>query len=328
MIKKVATLLLLSVFIVSNTFAHVMNSDSVFTDISYSEAKDEIVLLSSLGVVSYQYEEYIYRPQEPLTRQELASWVGAYYGLKGETSEQLANLALTAGYISSLNGMATYADVNQAYFHGYLELDEPDATMTREQFAQFVVEHAETDLDGHNIYDMSGFTAGPIGTIEAVKQVEKLTPEGKGKKVYELTIGGRIYELGLHPRVIAQVTDPAVWVGMSVTKSWIGPNVDTDAAGAHGGHAHESDDSANHSHHDGDSHEHSEAGTAISEIALQFIQFGDEDNTLTNEVSKSKIAAEEIEPTNDSNYSIGILLIIVVLAGGFILVFMRKKQHS
>ena len=150
MIKKISALLLLSVFLVSNAFAHVMNSDNVYTDISYSEAKDDIVLLNALGIISYQYEEYIFRPHDPLAKQELASWVGSYFGLKGDTSEQLAEAAVAEGYLSSLIGIATYQDVNQAFFQSQLTLDNPNEALTREQFAQFVAANVDVEVNGQS----------------------------------------------------------------------------------------------------------------------------------------------------------------------------------
>ncbi|MGN1386519.1 MAG: hypothetical protein ACI4XS_07955 [Bacillus sp. (in: firmicutes)] len=332
MIRKISALLLLSVLFVSNAFAHVMNSDNVFTDISYSEAKDDIVLLHSLGVISYQYEEYIFRPQDPLAKQELASWAGSYFRLEGETSEQLAKAALAEGYITSLTGIATYQDVNQAFFQNQLTLDNPNDALTREQFAQFVAANVDIDVSGQSLYEMSGFSAGPVGVVEAVQQVEKLTSEGETKKVYELTIDGEVYELGLHPRITAQVADPNIWVGMTVTKSSIGPNVETDATGTHSsthGHSHDTDaGSLDHSHHE----ESSDASeNTISQYALQFIQLDsaatDDPEVATKNVGNSEAVSEETE--QDSQSWKMITAAVLILAAVLIVLIKRKQNiHS
>jgi len=330
MIKKVvAATLLFSVLFVTNTFAHIMSSDNVFTDISYSEAKEDIVLLSALGIISYQYEEYVFRPQDPLSKQELASWIGSYFRLEGETSEQLADAALKAGYLSSLIGMATYADINQAFFQNQLTLEKPEDTMTREQFVQFVVANANTEMNGKSLYELSGFAVGPVGTIEAVQQVEKLTAEGKTKKVYELTIDGEEYELGLHPHIAAQITDPAVWVGMSVTQSWIGPNVNTDATGVQ---THDDgQESHSHSHHDDNNQSNLESENKISEFALQYIHLGSNNSDykdVTNEVSNSASAPEKPEKNSTIETWVVITAIIPILAVVLIIFIYKRKKTN
>ena len=55
------------------------------------EASKEVVLLSALGVISYQDGELTFRPQDTLTAKDLAVWLGpSIYGLEGTTSTELA----------------------------------------------------------------------------------------------------------------------------------------------------------------------------------------------------------------------------------------------
>lgn len=192
----------------TNVSAHVMNSQSVFGDIHYTEAAEDILLISALGMVSAESGKQTFRPQDPLTREELGEFVGSYFSFEGE-------LAQEKGYRSSTKGEATYADVNQAFFENALSVENPEGTMTREEFAQFIAANLESDIGGHTFAERSGFAEGPTGVIEKVQQVEE---------TYQLTIDGNVYELGEHPYVAAESVDPLVWQGMSLSKSWEGPS--------------------------------------------------------------------------------------------------------
>lgn len=204
--KKAICICLFLLLFTTNVSAHVMNSQSVFEDIHYTEAAEEILLISALGMVSAESGKQTFRPQDPLTREELGEFVGSYFSFKSE-------LAQEKGYRSSTKGDATYADVNQAFFENELSVENPEGTMTREEFAQFIAANLESNIGGHTLAERSGYAAGPTGVIEKVQQVEE---------AYELTIDGNVYELGEHPYVAAESVDPLVWQGMSLTKSWEG----------------------------------------------------------------------------------------------------------
>ena len=206
--KKAICICSFLLLITTNVSAHVMNSQSVFEDIHYTEAAEDILLISALGMVSAESGKQTFRPQDPLTREELGEFVGGYFRFEDE-------LALEKGYLSSTKGEATYADVNQAFFENELTVENPEGTMTREEFAQFIAANLERDIGGQTLAERSGFAAGPTGLIEKVQQVEE---------TYELTIDGKVYELGEHPYVAAESVDPLVWQGMSLTKSWEGPS--------------------------------------------------------------------------------------------------------
>lgn len=159
-------------------------------------------------MVSAESGKQTFRPQDPLTREELGEFVGSYFSFEGE-------LAQEKGYRSSTKGEATYADVNQAFFENALSVENPEGTMTREEFAQFIAANLESDIGGHTFAERSGFAEGPTGVIGKVQQVEE---------TYQLTIDGNVYELGEHPYVAAESVDPLVWQGMSLSKSWEGPS--------------------------------------------------------------------------------------------------------
>lgn len=274
MSKKIMLLLCAFLFMTTSAFAHVMNKNNVFSDLSLTEAADEVVLLSALGVISYLDDNFEFKPTEKLTAKDLAAWVAGYNGVEGETSEALAKAAVDEGLISTMEGDATYALVNEALFLGQLELDNAEATMTREEFAVFVASHVHRDMGGHTLLDMSGYEPGPTGIIEHVERVQKKTASGSSAYVYMMTIDGTVYEVGMHPRVLAESADPAVWVGQLVAESFIGPNVGTDKAGKH-------------MHHD---HDHADPAVAeqvadmaddtVADKAIQFIVIGEEPFTV------------------------------------------------
>lgn len=82
----------------------------------------------------------------------------------------------------------------------------------------------ETDIGGHTLDEMPGFSKGPTGIIESVKQVGKQTAESTTKKVYEVQIADQTIQLREHPRVYADGVDPLACEDM---------NVATDEAGGH-----------------------------------------------------------------------------------------------
>ena len=295
MFKKVGIFFCMMMLVTTSAFAHVMNEDNVFDDLSISEASKEIVLLASLGVISYQDAEITFRPQDPLTAKDLAAWVGSYYGLEGTSSLELAQAALADELITTIDGEATYALVNEAFFHGTLQLANADDTMTREQFAKFVASHVHTDMGDHTLMEMSGFTAGPTGVIEKVERVTKQTPTGENAHIYQLTIDGHMYEMGMHPRTITDSVDPLVWEGLNVAESWYGPNVATDYAGVHMNH----EGHQGHSGHATEVQQAESLGDEVAATALQFVVIGDTPLTQTiGEVATEDPSTSESKATD------------------------------
>lgn len=217
-----AMLLLLLPTVVS---AHIVNEQNLYDDLQYSKATPQIVQLSGLGVIAYDHGSTLFSPQEKLTREELAHWAGAFWKLKesGAAREQVTAAALEKGLVPSLDGNATYADVNQAYFAGKLAVPEQDAAreLTKEEFAVFVFEHRNDAVEGKSLYDRGGFVAGPTGKVEKVAVREEKDAAGKTSKVYSLTISGTVHDLSAHPRVLQAAVDPAQWEGKTVEEAWL-----------------------------------------------------------------------------------------------------------
>ena len=342
--KKVLAIVFACMLVSTSTFAHVMNRNNTFEDLALTEAADKIVMLSALGIVSYLDNGFAFKPTMTLTAKDLAAWVATYNGLQGETSDALAKAALDEELVSTIDGDATYALVNEAYFHGKLTLENPEQTMTREQFALFMFEHLTADIGNHTLLDMAQFTPGPTGVVEHAERVTKNIPSGSTASVYMITINGEQYEMGMHPRVIADSVDPTVWIGQKVAQSWYGPNVTSD----HAGH--------NHSHQ-GDS-EHTQHGVkptisadTVAEIALQVVVVGDapfiatevgdheahgvaEKQTTEQTVGEveevlAEVVTEQVqaEPsTNSKTWLFVVLAALAVVIAGFVAVKLKPKK--
>ena len=291
--KKVIAIVVACMLVSTSAFAHVMNRNNAFEDLALTEAADEIVILSALGIVSYLDNGFAFKPTTTLTAKDLAAWVAMYNGLQAETSDELAKAALEAELVSTIEGDATYKLINDAYFHGKLTLENPEQAMTREQFALFVFEHLTADIGDHTLLDMSQFTPGPTGVVEHVERVTKNIPSGSKASVYMITINGEQYEMGMHPRVIADSVDPTVWIGQKVAQTWYGPNATSD----HAGHNHSNHNHSEHANHGAKS---TISSDTVAETALQIVVIGDEPFIATEVGHHDAHEVTEEQPTEQT----------------------------
>ncbi len=114
-----------------NAAAHIKNEASQFPDIEYSDARFDIVLLVGAGIIP---ETPVFEPGALFTRVDLATWAALAWdlGAGGETpdTDALATAALQQGLTSSIDGQATYEEINKVFFRGQLTPDRPAATPT------------------------------------------------------------------------------------------------------------------------------------------------------------------------------------------------------
>ena len=348
MFKRIGILLCMMMLVATSAFAHVMNETNLFENLSISDASKEVVLLSALGVISSQDGELTFRPQDTLTAKDLGAWLGSYYGLEGTTSTELAQAASAEGLLSTIDGRATYSLVNEAFFHGTLQLANPDEHMTRDQFTKFVASHVHTNIDGQTLMDKAGFTSGPTGVIEKVERVTKKTPTGGNANIYQLTISGKVYEIGMHPRTIADSVDPLVWLGLTVAESWYGPNFATDFAGIHTHHEGDKD----HNDHSSEELQIELSDDEVASMALQFIVIGDtsvttvlqdeetahvaeqinqseETTTLDEQLSLIATQQESVDEASKSSTNVlGFVGIGIVIIGGLLALGFHKRRNS
>ena len=200
--------------------AHIVHPGNAFSDIGLSAYKDEIVYASRLGLIAGEESGDVFRPGEPLRRADLAHWAAAFNGLaEADDAEAAGQAALTGGLVDTLEGNATYGDINRAVFRGRLTLENggtypADREATREQYAAFVVAFASTQVDGKRLEERAGLAAGPAGIVKAESDPDAAFG-------YKLTIGGRAWTLSPHPRIVHAPGDPALWDGLQLAASWI-----------------------------------------------------------------------------------------------------------
>lgn len=202
-------LLLAVVWFGSRGYAHVTNESSVYEDLEFSEAKEQVLLLSGLNLFPHDKGVQLFRPQEKLTRAELNRWVANFNAHNGGDLEAAKDE----------EGNATYEDVSRAFFGGRFMPDNRNAELTREEFAAFVGARLHEQVDGRTLFDRAGLTKGPAGAIEDVVAQR----EGEGAAAYDayqIAVQGKRYPLHPHPKVLFGSPDAREWEGRTVAESW------------------------------------------------------------------------------------------------------------
>ncbi|GAA3348583.1 hypothetical protein [Lysinibacillus fusiformis] len=312
--KYLLLLLMSTLFMAPAAYAHTMDKSTLFTDVpeTTSTIKD-IMVLHSIGLLGYNGKDMALNPTDNLSRKDFASWVGGFFGLEGATVDELAQAAQKEEYISSLEGDLTYKEINTALFHHKLEVENPDATMTKEEYITFLTEHLDVDMGGHTLLQMGGFAEGPTGTIEDV-----VTGDETG-----IIINGKTYMLSGHPRIFAESTDAKSWVGQQLERS-----IFTTAGDHHHGHDDNQEGHGDHEEGHGDGHDAPASNTAT----LQYVQISSAQVAAddTKEVQSSNATPREEQQTDETTSSnsstVWIIAILVVLAAIFAFVFVKRKK--
>jgi hypothetical protein len=199
----------------SGALAHVKNEETQFPDIEFSDARFDIVLLAAAGIIP---ETPVFEPDRPLSRRDVASWVALAQGLGkgGETpdTDALAQAALTAGVVNSLDGEATFSDLAAAFFPGQGAPERERETPTKGEAAQFVASRLTTAAESGTLLDRLRISEGPTGAVAAVKS--EAAAHGT---VYVVTIGETKAPAYAHVRVANGPTDLLVWEGRVVRRS-------------------------------------------------------------------------------------------------------------
>lgn len=223
MLKKIWMSCCLMILIgVAPVLAHVQNEASLYSDITYSEAKEQIVILHGIGAIALEGGANLYKPFEMLTLRDLAYWAGIFAGLGegGLSADDIREAALEVGLVSSLDGQATYADVNQAYYDGAAPVDDATASLTREEFALYMGQFFDSEVDGITLIERAGFVEGPKGNVDDVEKYA-VTEGGHTYDVFRISIGGEWYQVSDHPKIVHGPVDLSQWVGKAIEASWI-----------------------------------------------------------------------------------------------------------
>jgi len=204
-------------FIVGNAAAHIKNEASQFPDIEFADARFDVVLLVGAGIIP---ETPVFEPDAPFTRVDLATWgaLAEDLGKGGETpdTDALATVALKQGLVASLDGQATYEDINRLFFRGQLTPDRPAAVPTRGEAASFIATHLGSAV-GEALLARRGVRMGPAGHTAKVE----IQRNPDGGNTYMITIGDTSLPMFAHGRVANGPTDLIQWDGRNVRRSFI-----------------------------------------------------------------------------------------------------------
>ena len=197
--------------------AHIKNDVSQFPDIEFSDARYDIVILVGAGIIP---ETPVFEPDAPMIIVDLAVWAALYNNLGegGETpdTEALAKTALDQGLVKSLEGPATYADINDLFFQGHLVLEQPAANPKKAEAASFIASKFATP-EGVSLLEKRELQAGPTGQISQVES--RATADGGSS--YFITRSGTTMPMYAHGRVANGPTDLVQWQGRTIRKSFV-----------------------------------------------------------------------------------------------------------
>ncbi|MFC0215027.1 hypothetical protein ACFFK0_21770 [Paenibacillus chartarius] len=267
MLRRIVFIAILLLFVQTSTaaFAHVENEKTLYDDIETSRALEDIVYLRGMGLIAAEPGAKLFRPLAPLQKADLAYWAGTFkgFGGDGKQPEQVRAEALRSGLVTSLEGDATYADVNRAYLDGREAADQSDAKLTREQFATYLRSAVQQPAAAGSLVQRLGYVQGPSGTIERV--IENIVGEGAAAYAsYTIVVGGKEYKLSEHPKALYGPTDLKQWQGKTLSETWMAGEASgrpemiilkleqgqfsrEAMAVPEGGHGHHGHDAANHS---------------------------------------------------------------------------------
>lgn len=203
-------------------FAHIKNEATQFPDIEFSESRFDIVVLVGAGIIP---ETPVFEPDKMFSNADLAAWAALAEGLQrgGETPdvEALAAAALGSGIVESLEGAATLGQVNQVFFAGQLDIDDPLRTPSKAEAAS-VIANALNTAAGEPLLAKRGLKSGATGEVTSVA-----ITEGHHGNAYVMTIGGVARPMDEHGRVANGPTDLLQWEGRTVRRSFERGNGDT-----------------------------------------------------------------------------------------------------
>lgn len=216
--RMVKTILVLAAgcLAAGGALAHIKNEASQFPDIEFSDARFDIVVLVGAGIIP---ETPVFEPDRALSRRDLAAWVALTRGLGegGETPQvdALAAAALEQGAVDSLEGAASYADLNALFFDGGLSVAEPGRTPTRGEAASFIAGQLDTAA-GRRLLETLGLRAGATGVVTSVRS----EPSDHGVS-YVVTVGDTPLPMYLHGRVANGPVDLLQWENLEVRRSFV-----------------------------------------------------------------------------------------------------------
>ncbi len=215
-VARRAAVLLGAALISMQAVSHIKNEATQYPDIEFSDARFDIVMLVGAGIIP---ETPVFEPDKPLSRRELATWAALARGLRpgGETpdTDELADAALGAGLVDSLDGEATISDLDTLFFGGAGNAANPDSVPTKAEAAAFIASHLDT-VSGLALLQSRNLESGATGVVAPVE-----TKKGHHGSVYVITVDETTLPMDAHGRVANGPTDLLQWEGRTVRRSFV-----------------------------------------------------------------------------------------------------------
>lgn len=198
--------------------AHILTEANQFPDIKNAEARFDIVLLVGAGIVPETPE---FGPDNKLSRADLAAWAAHAAGLLGKPAAKpdmaaLAKAALDQGLVKSIEGDASYAELDAVFSSGQGRPAQADAVPTRGQAAAWLAAGLAAPVSG-SLLEKTGLLPGPVGVVSAVES--KTNPDG-GTSTF-LTIGDTTLPVYTHAKVGNGPSNLSKWKGLTARRTFI-----------------------------------------------------------------------------------------------------------
>lgn len=200
-------------------YAHIVHKDNAFEDIEFSPYQDDIVVATKLGYILVDHKERFFKPSDLLLRSDLAYWAAVLHRYSENDNKEYAQQeAIANGLLSTLEGYATFNDINHALFAGTLE-ESSDNTVSREDFARLIVKNEALLLNV--VQPLLNFKRASADSIE-VKQNSEIMHGYQFLMTENNT--QIVYEFAAHPYIVGGPSDASLWEKRQASKIWYSEN--------------------------------------------------------------------------------------------------------
>lgn len=214
--KQSIGLILGSLLTFGSALGHIKNEATQFPDIEFSAARFDIVVLVGAGIIP---QTPVFEPDKTLSNADLAAWAALAEGLGrgGENPDTvaLAAAALQRGLVKSLDGDASFADLNRLFFAGQLDVKDGERAPSKGEAASFIATSLASDA-GIVLLEKRELVAGAGGDV-----TEVAIETGHHGNAYVMTVGGTKLQMDEHGRVANGPIDLLQWEGRSVRRSFV-----------------------------------------------------------------------------------------------------------
>lgn len=216
-VQQLALIVLTMMVVYGQVYAHIQTEMSLFSDIKDSDARFDIVVMVAAGIVPESPE---FGPDKKLSRADLAAWASNVAGLVARTDKPdvnaLAKAALEKGLVKSIEGDATFAEINTVFYQGMDQPEQPDAVPTRAQAASYLAKGLLAPVAG-SLLEKAGLRSGPTGIVAKVES--RTNPDG-GSSNY-VTIGDSTLPVYTHAKVGNGPSDITKWKGLTARRTFV-----------------------------------------------------------------------------------------------------------